>query len=83
MSEEVKEVKIDNASDIKGTVEMVASFAQCIKVATLARDGFPSGELYARVMPYMTLEVFNEIITTLKNANLVAEVNNKLIWLEQ
>lgn len=43
--------------------------------------GVPSGELYARVMSYLTLEQYQAAIDVLKRAGLVAERNHLLAWI--
>lgn len=40
----------------------------------------PNGELYARVMGYVTLRTYEGIISALKQAGLISESSNVLTW---
>lgn len=41
----------------------------------------PNGEMYARVMGHVSLEVYQKCLDILKNTNLIKEENNVLIWI--
>ena len=41
----------------------------------------PSGELFARLMTYCSLEKYNNLIDVLKKAGVIKEENHLLIWI--
>lgn len=55
----------------------------CAAMGKVIRDlsPVPSGVLYAQVMGYMKLEQYQQVITLLKRAELVAESNHVLTWI--
>lgn len=64
---------------IKGGIEILKAVADAIREL----KSIPSGTLYARVAPMMSLEVYDKVIGTLKGAGLVREdVHHVLIWIE-
>ncbi len=61
---------------VHGAIEIIKAVADTIKDL----GSVPSGELYARLMGYMSLAQYNKIIGILKNAGLVSEQNYILTW---
>ncbi len=61
----------------KAAVLVLGTVAEAIR--DLGR--VPSGHLYARLMPYMSLDTYNGVIATLKRCKLVKEVSHELIWI--
>ncbi len=64
------------AKEVQAALEIVRSVGLAIKEL----KEVPSGELYARVMEYLTLEDYNQIISILKREGVVKESNNLLTW---
>lgn len=64
-------------SKVSAAIQTIKAIADTIK--ELKR--VPSGELYARIMSYMTLDQYNEIISILKSTNWIQEKNYELIWI--
>lgn len=64
-------------ADIAATIQTVKAIADVIK--ELSR--VPNGELYVRVMQYMSLGTYTKILETLKRAELIDEKNSVLIWI--
>lgn len=60
-----------------------AAIAQALAVAEAIRalKSVPSGHLYAQVMAHLTLDQYNAIIQTLKNAKLIREEAHLLTWI--
>lgn len=58
-------------------LQMIRAFGDTIR----AVGRVPSGELYARVMPHMSLEQYQKVIGILKGCKLIKEVHNELIWI--
>jgi hypothetical protein len=63
-------------SQAAAAVTAVAAVAEAIR----SLGSIPSGQLYAQVMSYLTIEAYNRIIEILKRADLVAEENHVLRW---
>jgi len=63
-------------TQIQGTIKVVAAIAETIREL----GSIPSGHLYAQLVGRMTLEQYNGVIDTLKNAGLVREEAHLLIW---
>lgn len=61
-----------------------AAFEITKAVAQTIRDlkQVPSGVLYAKLMAHLTIDQYQQIIDTLKRAELVTETNNLLQWNE-
>lgn len=57
-------------------IEVVKATADAIKEL----KEVPNGELYARLMEYVTFDQYCAIILTLKNSGVIRETNNLLIW---
>jgi hypothetical protein len=64
------------SEDIKLAVEVMQAMFDLIKAA--GSRGQPSGELYAMVMGKLTLDVYNQIIGTMKRAGLIREESHVL-----
>ena len=66
-------------------VETKKALAIAMTLADAIRElgEIPSGHLYARVMGYMSLDVYTAIIRALKGAGLVEETNNLLTWMSK
>lgn len=65
------------------TTNLQAAAAEIINtVGEVIRDAgpVPEGELYARMMGFMSLASFNMIIDSLKRAELVTNKNHLLVW---
>ena len=62
----------------KAAVNAVLAISEAIREL----GSVPSGHLYARVMGHMSLQSYEGIIRILKNAGLVSESANLLIWVE-
>jgi len=60
----------------KACINAIKAIADCIK--ELGR--IPSGELYARLMPYCSLEEYQKVIDMFKNSKIIREENYELIW---
>ena len=63
-------------TQIQGAIKVVAAIAETIREL----GSIPSGHLYAQLMGRMTIEQYNGVIDTLKNAGLVREESHLLIW---
>ena len=63
---------------IKSQIEFIKLLADAIKES--GTQGMPSGYLYAAVMGMASLEVYQSYVDIIKNAGLVVEKNNLLIW---
>jgi hypothetical protein len=57
-------------------VQVIAAVAEAIRDL----KEVPNGHLYARVMQYLTLDQYNQILGTLKSAGLIEEANHVLKW---
>lgn len=64
------------ASQAKAAIEIMRAIADTIRELKQV----PSGHLYARVMGFMSLDRFNQIIAILKDAGLIEETNHLLVW---
>lgn len=65
-------------AQVKASLEVLKAVADVIREL----GQVPSGELYARVMGYVTLNQYHSLIACLKRTGLVKESNNLLIWVE-
>lgn len=63
-------------SDIKQGLEIIQAIAGAIKDL----KNVPSGELYAQVMNYLTLDQYNKVIDILKNAGVITVNNHLISW---
>jgi hypothetical protein len=64
--------------------QVLAAMNTAVAIAEAIRElkSVPSGHLYANVMGRMSLETFEAIIRTLKNADLIKETSShELIWI--
>lgn len=64
-------------TQINAAVNTVIAVAEAIREL----KSVPSGHLYARVMSHMSLETYESVINTLKNAGVIKEDNSELIWI--
>lgn len=72
--------KTERLAALKARILAVQAIAEAIR--TLGR--VPSGELYVRVAGHMSIDTYNKIIDTLKNASLVSETAaHELVWIDQ
>jgi len=63
---------------VSAAIKATAAVAEAIR----GLKEVPSGELYARLMPYMTLEAYEGIIGTLVRAGLVdRKPSHILVWI--
>ena len=72
---------MQSASDtekVKSAVRVIQAVAEAIREL----KEIPSGHLYAQLMGKMSLDTYNQIIATLKNAGLVKEEFHYLTWIE-
>jgi hypothetical protein len=46
-----------------------------------AEGEMPSGELYAVLMPKISIETYQKLIRTLVSAELIRETNHLLVWI--
>jgi len=60
----------------KAVTEVIVAVASAIKEL----GSVPSGHLYARLMGYMSLESYNNIIEYLKKAQWIEEKNHVITW---
>lgn len=63
-------------TQVNAAVNTVIAIAEAIREL----KSVPSGHLYARVMSHMSLETYESVINTLKNAGVIKETNSELIW---
>jgi hypothetical protein len=63
--------------DKPNAIQLLAVIAETIREL----GAVPSGHLYANVMSYMSLDIYNLIISTLKKAGLVEEKAHLLTWI--
>jgi hypothetical protein len=61
---------------IRASLEILKALADTIKELKQV----PSGELYARVMSYMSLNNYQSAIHTLIRSGVIRQENNLLIW---
>ena len=60
----------------KAAIEMIVAIGQAIREL----GSIPSGHLYAQLTGKLSLGEYEKIISILKNAKVVKEVNYLLIW---
>jgi len=58
-------------------LKIVKSVADAIKEL----GSIPSGHLYARLMAFLTLDQYNQIIGFLKRAELIKEEHHEITWI--
>lgn len=63
---------------IKMATEVIVEMTNVVKKL----NSIPEGVLYASVMKYMSLDIFNEIISIMIKSGFVESKNNVLIWVE-
>lgn len=61
---------------VKAGIEVIRSVGDAIR--DLGR--VPSGELYARLMGYLTMQDFNNILDVLKGAGLIKIIHHEIVW---
>lgn len=61
-------------------VQAALGMAKAIADAIRELGSVPAGELYARVMPYMTHETFEGVVGSLVKTGLVKRANHVLTW---
>ena len=68
-----------------GTAEVKAALGILIAVADAIRElgEVPSGHLYAHLVSKLSLEQYEQIIATLKQAGLITESNHLLTWVSK
>lgn len=64
------------ADQVKAALLAVRAVADCIKEL----GSVPSGHLYAQLAPVMSLDTYQGVLRTLKNAELVEERSHELFW---
>jgi hypothetical protein len=65
-----------NPTEIAAALEVVASVGAAIRDL----QEVPSGHLYAQLCGVMSLDTYLRVVNVLKNANLVREIHNCLVW---
>lgn len=75
--------KAPTKEQVTACIDIIRAIADCIKECTekSALRGIPSGELYAQVMAFLTLDQYNAIISKLKELGIVRESNHLLTWI--
>lgn len=71
-------------TQVQATREQVKALLSATQaVANTIRElkQIPSGELFARLMTYCSLEKYNDLIDVLKKAEVIKEENHLLIWI--
>lgn len=63
---------------IKMATEVIIEMTNVVKKL----NSIPEGVLYASVMKYMSLDIFNEIVSIMIKSGFVERKNNVLIWVE-
>lgn len=63
---------------IKIATEVIIEMTNVVKKL----NSIPEGVLYASVMKYISLDVFNEIVSIMIKSGFVERKNNVLIWVE-
>jgi hypothetical protein len=58
------------------------SISMAIADAIRELGSVPSGHLYARLMGYMDIEAYTEVIQALKRAGVVSERDHLLTWVQ-
>ena len=68
-----------------GTAEVKAALGILTAVADAIRElgEVPSGHLYAHLVSKLSLEQYEQIIATLKQAGLITESNHLLTWVSK
>lgn len=70
---------VDMTPQEKATIQVTIAVGQAIKEL----GSVPSGHIYAQLMGHMSLESYNNVILSLKNAGLVKEENHLLSYIEK
>ena len=76
--DEMRKLTLDQQKElqIKTAVEVLKTITETIREL----GKIPNGELYARLMPYLSYNDYTKAIQIIKNAGLVIEINNILVW---
>jgi hypothetical protein len=67
----------------KEQVEALIKATKAIADSIKELKRVPSGELYARLMNYVSLQQYEQLISVLEKAGLIEIVNHEIIWIEQ
>lgn len=62
--------------EAKAAVEMVLAVSDCIRDLRQV----PSGELYSRLMGFMSMDGYNTVIDMLKRAGVITVSNHLITW---
>lgn len=68
---------IATLDDVRYAAQIVLTLAETVR----ALGTVPSGELYAQVMGYLTLEQYEYAVRALVASGLVARTNHQLTWI--